>query len=306
VSRATRSSSNLNTSDRENAVNPTADTALLFRETFENHPITFVNFRGEPVVVARELGAALGYADPSKIGEKIRGDWSADFIEGTDYRLLDGADLAAFKAEWSDTPESGVSTLDRTRRALLVLTESGWWMVAQKTEKALGVKLRRFLATEVLPKLGRGEAVGAPKNDAGLLPISKSREIRLYSAAMKRAGRSNAEIADYQRREEAAHGFVLLAAKPEPTQIALPLTAKSDDWPAFLDLWARTFGTRTLVEVAHLVPLTVGLIDLGDDRSELGKASKLGRMLAKINKPIGRYELRRRHSTKDGYELRVV
>jgi prophage antirepressor-like protein len=135
--------------------------ALILQETFEDHPLTFVRFNGEPVVVARELATALGYAEPSRLGALIRDEWAAEFTEGTDFRLLDGASLSAFKAQWPDTPEHGVSTLDRTRRALLVLTESGLWMVAQKTEKALGVKLRRFLATKVLPRLARGEGIPA-------------------------------------------------------------------------------------------------------------------------------------------------
>jgi prophage antirepressor-like protein len=129
-------------------------------ETFEGKALTFVTFRGEPVVVARELANALGYADPSRLGDLIRREWSGDFQEGEDFRLLEGEELAEFKRL---TPSGGVSSVDSRAPSLLILTESGLYLVALRTEKALGVKLRRFLATVVLPKLARGEGVPAAK-----------------------------------------------------------------------------------------------------------------------------------------------
>jgi len=196
----------------------------LFREAFDGHPITFVTFRGEPVVVARELGAALGYAG-SSLGDLIRREWAADFKEGVDYRTLDGADLSAFKAEWSDTVSDAVSTsLDRTRRSLFLLTESGWWMVAQKTEKALGVKLRRFLAERVLPKLARGEAIGAaPERQAH--DHLTARELRLLGDRYWRAGQRDKALELYDAAER-AHGLPARKVSPPrpqpPQQLPLP------------------------------------------------------------------------------------
>jgi prophage antirepressor-like protein len=129
-------------------------------ETFEGKALTFVTFRGEPVVVARELATALGYAEPAKLGRMIRDEWSAEFVEGVDFRLLEGEELAEFKRLG---PSGGPSSIDSRAPSLLILTESGLYLVALRTEKALGVKLRRFLATVVLPKLARGEGIPAAK-----------------------------------------------------------------------------------------------------------------------------------------------
>jgi prophage antirepressor-like protein len=227
--------------------------ALVLSEVFEGHPLTFVSFKGEPVVVARELAAALGYVDPSKIGEKIRGDWSADFREGEDFRLLDGDDLSAFKAAWPDTPVAGASTLTHTRRSLLILTESGLWMVAQKTEKELGVKLRRFLAEKVLPKLARGEGIpsAAPMPEPTPDPLLTLREVRLYAAAMHKAGRSRDEIAAFMRTQEQRVGLVFAAAPtPEPPTAQLPLPpaapiARPETDADILRRWIRRRGLAT-------------------------------------------------------------
>lgn len=145
---------------------------LILSEAFNQHPIAFVRFRGEPVVVARQLAVALGYSDPGRITDMIRSEWAADFTEGEDFHLVEGPDLAAFKAAAVDTTYDGPtagdgfgSTLHHTRRSLMVLTESGLYLVAIRTEKALGVRLRRWLARDVLPKLARGETVGGPAVD---------------------------------------------------------------------------------------------------------------------------------------------
>lgn len=306
-------------------MHPSSDTALLLRETFENHPITFVTFRGEPVVVARELGAALGYADPSKIGEKIRGDWSGDFIEGTDYRLLDGADLAAFKAEWPDTPESGASTLDRTRRALLVLTESGWWMVAQKTEKALGVKLRRFLV-EVLKKIARGEGVPAVTAEPAADPVIVRAHVvlafgdRLLSVGDKsgakkvwRAGASELGV-DFGRakRIEAAPTAQLelplvpplpapAPASPRPKWLRDAPPDDGNNWPGLVRAWLSKYGFGAIVTSADLLQL--GIV-VPDSPNDAGRASRLGRALHKrIDTVIAGCRITHRNSTVRGYAL---
>lgn len=326
---------------------PSSDTSLLFRETFEDHPITFVTFRGQPVVVARELGAALGYADPALLTRKIRSDWSDDFTAGEDYRMLDGADLLAFKAEWPDMSDSDTSaSLAQTRRSLLILTESGLWMVAQKTEKSLGVKLRRFLADHVLPKLARGEAIGAkpgatvePKPVTSNAAVAELRRVgdRLWRAKM------HAEATDcYLRAGEIGLGrpFAKVAPAPAPVsvsaQLALPLTAPAlaptpapvppaapesprASWPK----WRRPappddgqdwsgFVDAWLARYGtdKIVPAT-GLLKLGHLTIEsdipLGLASRLGRLLRpRIDTVINGYRIMHRNSTIKGYALRKV
>jgi prophage antirepressor-like protein len=149
---------------------------------FDDHPVTFTLFRGEPVVPAREIGAAMGYAGRG-LQDLIGGPWSGDFEEGKDYHLLTGEALAEFKAASRDS--SGIDRRVDRSPSLLLLTETGLYAVALKTDKALGVRLRRFLAREVLPKLARGEAVGsAPK--LGHEERAEAREYRILADRLRR------------------------------------------------------------------------------------------------------------------------
>jgi prophage antirepressor-like protein len=160
---------------------------------FDDHPVTFTLFRGEPVVPAREIGAAMGYAGRG-LQDLIGGPWSGDFEEGKDYHLLTGEALAEFKAVSRDS--SGFAGRVDRSPSLLLLTETGLYAVALKTDKALGVRLRRFLAREVLPKLARGEAVGsAPK-----LKHEERAEAREYRI-----------LADRLRRTDPARAHALYA-----------------------------------------------------------------------------------------------
>lgn len=127
--------------------------------TFNGSPVTFRPYGDGHVVIAREMGAALGYSDPVRLPKLIRSEWAEDFTEGTDYELLTGPALASFKDVAGDN-EGRHTALVPHAKSLLVLTETGLWAVALRTEKAMGVRLRHFLKSEVLPKLARGESVG--------------------------------------------------------------------------------------------------------------------------------------------------
>lgn len=199
---------------------------LILSEVFDRHPIAFVRFRGEPVVGARQLAVALGYSDSGRIADMIRSEWAADFVEGEDFHIVEGPELAVYKSAVVDTTYAGVSTdgpgtdsvLHHTRRSLMVLTESGLYLVSLRTEKALGVRLRRWLATEILPRLARGESVGGRAPD----PIPVLREARRYADSMRRAGRSKAEVAKFLRTMEGRAGLVLAVAPKPPAAEGTP------------------------------------------------------------------------------------
>ena len=119
---------------------------------FEGEPLTTMTWDGKPAWVAREIGRRLEYAAGGKrLVTRITREWSSEFIEGKDYVLLSGDELAAFKAG------VGLGTPEVPSRAggLMLLLEPGLHLVLTKTNKPIGVRLRRFLVDEVLPQLVR-------------------------------------------------------------------------------------------------------------------------------------------------------
>lgn len=131
---------------------------------FEDTPITFHTFRGRVCVIGAELGAALGYADDGRtLVESVRSDWSDDLIDGRDYAVLVGDDLAEFKAAARD---NGTAPSCRTAR-LMVLFESGFDLACLLCRKPAGRRLRRFVASDVLPRLRRGEPITPTLDKAG-------------------------------------------------------------------------------------------------------------------------------------------
>lgn len=156
---------------------------------FEGEPLTTLTWKDRPVWVGREIGRRLGYARSGKrLVTRIRREWADEFIEGTDYVLLTGADLSALKAMLPP----GTQEVPGRTSALLLLLEPGLHLVLTKTNKPVGRRLRRFLVDEVLPQLVRTGSY-APVVEAGLVvvsvnppavpPLAERREARLARQA---------------------------------------------------------------------------------------------------------------------------
>lgn len=129
------------------------DTFLTLTRPFEGQPFTTLTWHNRPAWVARHVGRVLGYSGEGKrLTNKILGEWNAEFLDGRDYAFLEGDDLAAFRTMSADGPEA---VSPHARNGLLVLFESGLNLVLLKTRSPIGVRLRRFLADEVLPQLAR-------------------------------------------------------------------------------------------------------------------------------------------------------
>ena len=141
--------------------------------------VTPITFNGGVYFVAKDIGAALGYAnDGSKLTKKITSDWAGEFIEGTDYAMLRGKNLREFNALRFE----GTESVPSNSRSLLVLTESGVNMACMKTNKPIGVALRRWLADVVLPALRRGDAetltrATEPLSEKGRIAIDRERRL---------------------------------------------------------------------------------------------------------------------------------
>lgn len=137
---------------------------------FEGHKVTTVVWEGRPVWIAREVGEALGYPNEgARFADKVRSEWAEEFIEGVDFEMLTNGRLATFK----ELPTVSVGS---QTKALLVLTESGLHLALLKTRKPAGQRLRRLLATEVLPQLVRTGQYAPTAATAPALPAPPTGE----------------------------------------------------------------------------------------------------------------------------------
>lgn len=118
--------------------------------SFDGKPLEFQTWKGRPCVTARSLGAVLGYEQPRKLVEQIRGPWREEFVEGHDVDVLDGADIAEWKRLDTETVSSGP---DRTP-SLTILYETGARLAAIKARTKVGARVRRWLV-EVWAEIAR-------------------------------------------------------------------------------------------------------------------------------------------------------
>lgn len=204
------------------------DAVAIFE--FEGVPFRSVTLDGRRLVPASEQGRALGYQDGRHYVNSIR-EWMEQGELRPDEHVvrIEGEALKRVKELSADPALSRAPSL-------IMLTEQG---VIRAALLAGGPKALRFrdYATGVMFNVlttgahvergATGEPKPLPSVAQGLIPIDKSREIRLYSASMKRAGRPIEEIANYQRREESALGLGFLgrgmpsSIHTQPAQVPL-------------------------------------------------------------------------------------
>lgn len=198
---------------------------------FAGHTVRVWVFRGRPCILAAEAGRALGYANDGKeLANMIRRHWNDDMILGRDFDVLTGSELREFKQLVGLTGEAPVGSdatggapvgSDATGRApvgadatgeapvgaevshLMVLYESGWDLVCFETDKPGGKQLRHRMATEIMPKVRRGEALGT----AGASPAVIQAIANLVTAALAqrldltlgRLARVELNLTDFER-----------------------------------------------------------------------------------------------------------
>lgn len=186
------------------------------KNTFENTELVTITYKGQPCWIAQEVGRALGYENGSDLTKLVRREWSEELEEGTEYTVLRGRELKQFKEL---VPLSVSESLSRVPN-LMLLFQSGINEVCLKTTKPLGVKLRRFLAREVLPEIqatggyGSGLSGSAPnKTDAF---IERVRAADAYLASL----RANVELTGRAYAQYAAQAAFHRLGGPEPTAAA--------------------------------------------------------------------------------------
>ncbi len=156
--------------------------------SFEGQPLTTVTWNGQPAWVAREIGRRLGYVQRGKrLVTRITHEWSSEFIAGTDFVILAGADLAEIKAVLGPSARG----VPPRASSLMLLLEPGLHLVLTKTDKPLGQRLRRFLADDVLPQIVRRGSYQPDETSlvhlASISPnLTERREARLlYQATVR-------------------------------------------------------------------------------------------------------------------------
>jgi prophage antirepressor-like protein len=153
------------------------DEITVINKLFEGKPLA-CTYQGSPHIPLKALGAALGYAEA---GEGLvitwANSWKAEFKEGHHYKILKGKSLKEFKMLAALTNPGLVSP---NAPMLVLLTLPGINRTLLLTNKPIGLKLRDWLDTEVLPeiqKFGKYVAVKAnpkPKPSVELQEAQRS------------------------------------------------------------------------------------------------------------------------------------
>lgn len=202
----------------------TMNTATQLVTQFDGHPITTILYKDQPVWIAREVGAALGYEDEGKrLTTKITGDWSDEFIKDIDVLTIQNGELQELKhAIFAGTGQVPANLASSMVRSLTLLTQSGIYLACLKTHKEAGVRLRRLLADTILPQLHRTGHASLPGVPAG--GISQSQDATLN------------EILATQKSILAA----LNAHSPNASVIPAPIVSTPPTSPASTPLLAST------------------------------------------------------------------
>jgi hypothetical protein len=262
---------------------------------FEGEPLPFFTYNGQLATVLRQLGRRFGYArDGERLVTNVMEEWASEFQEGKHWVRVEGDDLAALKA-LDGLPTSGVGS--RAPQVVLLL-EPGIHLVLLKTQKPIGIRLRAFLAEEVMPALLRTgkyapEApataihlalVVVPPLDPPASPpdLREARERRLAAQHDLRTRRvQSAELRDTARKVRTA-GLISealwLAFEVAATEIVLGQELP-DLRPAVNERW---YTVRQIAAIAGVHPGAVGaalrVLGLreapGLSRQVLGRAAK--------------------------------
>ena len=114
---------------------------------------TKITYRGREGACAQELGRSLEYGRLGQdLEDRILEAWSHEFVAGTHYDLLVGAEFESF------LELSGYQPLNQFKGQLLLLYQEGIDLVLLKTDSAAGRDVRAWLVADVFPGLRRETA----------------------------------------------------------------------------------------------------------------------------------------------------
>ena len=111
---------------------------------FENHPVRmWQDYKGELVIVAKDVAEALGYADSSletigRLFQNVPAEWK-------------GRKRIPVPEEWKGLKP--IKTLRRGQQGVLTLTEQGLYFFLGRSDKPAALPFQKWLAGEVLPSI---------------------------------------------------------------------------------------------------------------------------------------------------------
>lgn len=136
-------------------VDASSSLPIKLTSEFEGQSLTTIAYKGQLCWSAAEVGRLLGYNDNgSGLVTSITREWLKEIIEERDYHFLRGKELADFKALFQLPGKFAGSRAPH----VMLLFEKGLYGVCLKTNKPIGVRLRDYIKTSVLPQLARDGA----------------------------------------------------------------------------------------------------------------------------------------------------
>ena len=158
--------------------------------SFGPNELLAVEYRGQPVLLAGQMGAALGYADPKTLTSNISQKWADEFAVGRDFFRLEGEELSAFKDAMSSWCADRAPAVHPFARSLLLLTERGAYLAAALSRTPVGAAFRAWVVDDLLPAWRAAQAAAAPPVPEQLAVFDRVRvrELRLLANSYLRAG----------------------------------------------------------------------------------------------------------------------
>lgn len=250
---------------------------------WEGHSLSIVDVGGRPAWSATQVAMALGYADPRDLAESIRGPWATELEAGVDF--AEGA--------LNTTVDDGHIRGRRRGRPGMALYESGLWAVTLLCRLPAGRRLRRWLATEVLPELHRtgtytrpGASQAAPALDrthalevqvarlegelSGLRVALAQRQLSMFAPPAPVRGREGRRAAPVAPSGAASPGGAALELVRQWVREACERDARARTRNADLQRsWSAWVGQRDVPEPA-MRAVSVALAHLGYPRWRSG------------------------------------
>lgn len=230
-----------------------SDSLIPFQ--FSDSRLAVVEMGGRELFPLEPLESLLG-ADLSRVVRK-----SDAFERGADYVVLEGKNLSDFKsmAEQGDFQ----SLCGSNARSVLLLTESGFWLAATRSNQPAAKPLRDFVTREVLPSIRRHGCYPPPAEppqpvtSRDLDPVRMLQQTRMVCREMgnRLDPDSKAQIlaAALERLPWLPKPVLVLAKTPPATPVQAPAIAPTvrDDGDE-ADEGVPTFGAEQAAEMMGL------------------------------------------------------